>query len=210
MICPLTQVHQQVTLKRMQETLKGKDTEKTCRKCHKFPETLVAGACSIWFFKGSKKTVPLIYRHDDALKSVLKWLPRVFTSNPRYRVTILLNILKWKMGSLRRFCPYSVICSYKFQQSSFKEMELFRDRAIFFQRKREKIHGNFTFFPTLTSQKSENTRGSRSNEHNTRPSNHARMCIMHIATENLWFLRELQKPFLRVHFCTIKVISHQL
>ena len=40
-------------------------------------------ACSIWFSKASAKTIPLIYRHDDALR----WLPRVFASNPRYRVT---------------------------------------------------------------------------------------------------------------------------
>lgn len=60
--------------------MKGNDTEKTCRKCHKFPET--TEACSIWFSKASTKTIPLIYRHDDALR----WLPRVFASNPRYRV----------------------------------------------------------------------------------------------------------------------------
>ena len=77
-------------------------------------------------------------------------------------------------------------------------MEKGRNRAIFFRRKREKIHGNFTFFTALTSQKSESTRGSRSNEHNTRASHHARMCIMHIATENMWFLQEQQKPFVKM------------
>lgn len=60
--------------------MKGNDTEKTCRKCHKFPETLrhVLSA-----FESQHKDIPLIYRHDDALR----WLPRVFASNPRYRVT---------------------------------------------------------------------------------------------------------------------------
>ena len=44
-------------------------------------------ACSIWVLKASTKTIRLIYRHDDALKSVFRWLPRVFASNPRYRVS---------------------------------------------------------------------------------------------------------------------------
>ena len=34
----------------------------------------------------------------------------------------------------------------------------------------------------------KNTRASGSYEQNTRPSHHARMRIMHKATENMWFL----------------------
>ena len=41
----------------------------------------------------------------------------------------------------------------------------------------------------------KNMRGSRVYEQNTHVSHHARMCIMHLATENMWFLRKVRKPF---------------
>ena len=57
----------------------------------------------------------------------------------------------------------------------------------------------------------KNTRASGSYEQNTRPSHHARMRIMHKATENMWFLWRVRKPlFWSRLFSIITVISSQL
>ena len=39
---------------------------------------------------------------------------------------------------------------------------------------------------------------------------YAGMRIMHIATENMWFLRKVRKPFLKPFINIITVMSHQL
>ena len=36
------------------------------------------------------------------------------------------------------------------------------------------------------------------------------MCIKHIATENMWFLRKVRKPLLKPFISIISVISRQL
>ena len=56
----------------------------------------------------------------------------------------------------------------------------------------------------------KNTRGSESYEQKTRASQNARVLIMHIATENMWFLRKVRKPLLKPFISTITVISRQL
>ena len=53
-------------------------------------------------------------------------------------------------------------------------------------------------------------RGSESYFQNTRTSHNARMQIMHIATENIWFRRKVRKPLLRPNISIITVISRQL
>ena len=58
--------------------------------------------------------------------------------------------------------------------------------------------------------KIRNRRGSGSYEQNTNVSHHARMRIMHIATENMWFLRKVRKPLLKLFISVITVMSRQL
>ena len=63
----------------------------------------------------------------------------------------------------------------------------------------------------VTKNKKKKTRVVRSQyEQNTRASHNARVLIMHIATENMWFLRKVRKPLLKPFISIITVISRQL
>ena len=84
-------------------------------------------------------------------------------------------------------------------------MQLLRNEAIFKKyllKETREIHGKLT---ALTSQKSEKHAWFEAVK-----AKYARMRIMHIATENMWFLRKVRKPFLKPFINIITVMSHQL
>ena len=121
------------------------------------------------------------------------------------------------MRSLRRFWRYFEICNWNLVLT-----DLNKKKTVY------RYCNCYEIRPFLKQITEGNARNSRliyyadvtkigkkhgwfgSNEQNTRASHHASMRIMHIATENMWFLRKWRKPFLKPYISIITVISRRL